>query len=908
MRLKSSILTRWLRLPSLLLVLITTLVLVTTLPAGTDITADRVLGQAVFTLDAADFVDAAGFNFSNGSIGEVTEADGVAVDTSSTPQHLYVADSLNSRILGWNNSESFANGQPADLVIGQPDMFHYYCNPTGGPSASDLCLPTAVAVDSSGDLYIADYTNNRVLEYSAPYAAYAGLGDTCTAANPCENELSASRVFGQFSGGVPSFTTSACAASNTGMCNPEGVSVNLTTGDLYVADTTNSRVLMYLNPLAGGGGDNGTSGFAGDETADYVFGQTSFTANKCNQGLSAPTASTLCGSGFFVGGGGVGVGSNGDVYIADTLNNRVLQFNQPITDGVTPVTTAFSADGVFGQANFAGQYPNQGTGQYSPGPTTASTLSEPIDVKLDTSGNLYIADFENGRVLEFNSPAASSIDPAANSVIGQQNFGSSCFTTSATCVVNASGVAIGTSLDGETVVPGDVFVADLYNNRVLQYDSPLSAEGNTAAAVLGQAVFDLGLPNLVDGKSLSLPHNVTIDPYSTPNHIYVSDGANQYLDLAVQNRVLAWYDAQSFTNGQPADLVFGQPDFYHIAGNNGVNGLGNPGPDTLSVPQGMTVDSSSNLYIVDSGNNRVLEYDNPFQGFVPGTGPRLTPPGTASGSAGDTIADRVFGTCQHFDFNNCASSDYADELFGPQSVAFDPKNNALYISNNDPASVFEYNSPLTSQTANLAIGTCGGGFASNECSGTSDASLSEPTGLAVDAQGNLYVADGGGTSRLLMYLDPLGSAGGCPPNSDGSGCPGDGIADKAFGTCGTGADGTGDFAANDCGGFPPTDQSLVYGAYGWNGLAVDANENLYAMDPVNSRALVFPNANSLSGTLTATAIFGQGGNFAGYNPDYGGQPRLGIVFQSDLSSRRHRGRQLVQRLYRRRRQQPRARI
>ena len=69
-----------------------------------------------------------------------------------------------------------------------------------------------------------------------------------------------------------------------------------------------------------------------------------------------------------------------------------------------------------------------------------------------------------------------------------------------------------------------MFVADLNNNRVLQYTSPLSTEGNTAKAVLGQAVFDLGFPNLVDGKGLNLPHNVTIDHYSTPNHIYVSDG------------------------------------------------------------------------------------------------------------------------------------------------------------------------------------------------------------------------------------------------------------------------------------------------------------------------------------------------------------------------------------------------
>jgi len=153
-------------------------------------------------------------------------------------------------------------------------------------------------------------------------------------------------------------------------------------------------------------------------------------------------------------------------------------------------------------------------------------------------------------------------------------------------------------------------------------------------------------------------------------------------DEQFDDRVLAWYDAESFANGQPADLVFGQPDFYHIASNNGVDGIG---PDSLSNPLGMTVDSSSNLYIADSGNNRVLEYDNPFQGFNPADGPRLTPPGTETGSAGDTVADRVFGTCGSFVENDCAGSDYADMLGGPEDVAFDPNNGALYISTSEPA-------------------------------------------------------------------------------------------------------------------------------------------------------------------------------------------------------------------------------
>jgi hypothetical protein len=114
-----------------------------------------------------------------------------------------------------------------------------------------------------------------------------------------------------------------------------------------------------------------------------------------------------------------------------------------------------------------------------------------------------------------------------------------------------------------------------------------------------------------------------------------------------------------------------------------------------------------------------------------------------------------------------------------------------------------------------------------------------------------------------MYLDPLGSAGGCTPNGDGSGCPGDIIADKAFGTCG------GDFTLNNCGDITSA-ESLNYGLGGWNGGAVDANENLYAMDLANSRAIVFPNASSLSGSLTATAVFGQGGSFTSGNPDYDG--------------------------------------
>jgi hypothetical protein len=479
---------RWFRLPSLLLVLLTTLVLVTSLPAGTDITADRVLGQEVFTLNGANFIDGAGLNFSDGAIGDTSEADGVAIDTKSSPQHLYIADSLNSRVLGWNNAESFTNGQPADLVIGQVDMFHSECNePAGGFTSAPinaLCFPTGVAVDGSGNLYIADYENTRVVEYTAPYAAYAALDQTCTATTPCENELSANLVFGQtVTAGSPPTTSTACnsgagqnhPATNTGLCGPEGVSVNPTTGDLFVADTLNSRVVVFLNPLAAGGGTPGTSGSAGDTTEDYVFGQTSFTGIDCNQNLSAPTASTLCMSGFFVGGGGVGVDVDGNVYIADTLNNRVLQFDTPLA-GNPPPTTVFTANNVFGQAgSFTTSSANLGGS--SP---TASTLDAPIDVKVDTNFNVYVVDQDNSRVLEFKDGSSRTM-PAADTVIGQKNFADNSCQISASCMSDASGVAIDSS--------GNVFAADLFNNRVLEYDaSMLTAENNTASGARSSRV------------------------------------------------------------------------------------------------------------------------------------------------------------------------------------------------------------------------------------------------------------------------------------------------------------------------------------------------------------------------------------------------------------------------------------
>src|SRR5208282_2079126 len=121
----------------------------------------------------------------------------VAIDTSVTPNRVYVSDYNNNRVLGWNDVATLTNGETADLVIGQPDFTSSAPN-NGGESASTLDLPQGVVVDGSGNLYVADFGNNRVLEYNTPFAACAGVF-------PCVGPA-ASKVAGTCAG----FTSYTC--------------------------------------------------------------------------------------------------------------------------------------------------------------------------------------------------------------------------------------------------------------------------------------------------------------------------------------------------------------------------------------------------------------------------------------------------------------------------------------------------------------------------------------------------------------------------------------------------------------------------------------------------------------------------------------------------------------------------
>ena len=198
----------------------------------------------------------------------------------------------------------------------------------------------------------------------------------------------------------------------------------------------------------------------------------------------------------------------------------------------------------------------------------------------------------------------------------------------------------------------------------------------------------------------------------------------------INNRVLSWPNAPAFANGQPADLVLGQPNFLATSGNNG--GLG---ANSLLVPVGLALDTLGNLYVADTNNNRILEYDAPLTSGMP--------------------ASRVIGQGGSFTtrvYNNGGVS--ANSLAGPTAVALDRQDN-LYVADAQNNRVLEYDTPRTSDaTADRVFGQPDFNSNTSDNGGISADSLAHPAALALDAQGNLYVADFF-NNRVLEYDSPL---------------------------------------------------------------------------------------------------------------------------------------------------------
>jgi uncharacterized protein (TIGR03437 family) len=651
---------------------------------------------------------------------------GVALDTSASPPIVYVADTYNDRVLAWKNSAGFNNGDLADLVIGQKDL---YSTLRGGPNtalSSGLFLPVAVAVDPKGNLYVADAGNNRIVRYPAPF------GQTST-------PVLADLVIGQPSVGVgqsPNQGLSAPSSSTLYLSNGNILNSGLAfdpQGNLWVTDSGNNRVMRFNASALSAGGT---------VSADLVLGQADFVSN----GLPSSTLPVRYSKGILVQPYGIAVAPSGDIFVSDR-GARVLYFKGPVSASGTPATR------ILGVVVPTKSQPNPAALNGCPatppelcevtlGAQTSSGISPAYGLAVVTN-HLFVADTANNRVVEYDTPdkwqSECPYNPAADcgtglqfsptpiAYFGQGNNGQ------AVKVNNGQREPSATTLFGPTGLAGaggDLWVADSANNRVLVFPGASA----TAARVLGQYNVTMNAPNLVEGRELFTFGGVTaglvtggagiaVDYKS--NHLYVADTNN--------NRILGFSDYRKVQPGVKADIVIGQRDLNHTTPNSfGADGS-TPTSSSLLVPEGITVDLNGDLWVADLGNGRVLRFPQPFK------------------QQGTITANVVLGKSS-FTIKNADQSDATKSTMrAPYGIAT-TASGSVAVSDRVHDRVLVFNRPsggdfVNTQPADTVIGQPD--FVSS-APGSDQSTLDSPRGLAIDSSNRLYVADGG-NNRVQVF-------------------------------------------------------------------------------------------------------------------------------------------------------------
>ncbi|MBI1956289.1 MAG: hypothetical protein HYS38_07825 [Acidobacteria bacterium] len=353
----------------------------------------------------------------------------------------------------------FLTGQAARFVLGQKNFSDIsFCtspsdNPLQCPFPTDSHLGAISGIAITGNkLIVADSSylhppnNNRVLIYNNLETLKE---------QPPGSLVPANIVLGQ-----PDFTTSTAGTSASLMNQPVGVATDGVR--LFVADWGNNRVLVY-NRIPG------TNGAA----ADVVVGQQSFSTADFGAGpdrLRRPNSVSTDGTRLF---------------IADTLNNRILVYNR------IPTQNGAAADLVLGQPNFDG---NKAL------PAAANTLQNPMSATTDGT-RLIVTDLGNNRVLIYNNINNIQNGASANVVVGQSDFTS-----------NSPGNT-NTELDFPRYAYSDgtrLLIVDSGNNRILIYNKIPETNGAEADLVLGQESF-FGLREACAASNLTLPYAVAND-------------------------------------------------------------------------------------------------------------------------------------------------------------------------------------------------------------------------------------------------------------------------------------------------------------------------------------------------------------------------------------------------------------
>ena len=450
---------------------------------------------------------------------------GLAVDAG---ENLYICDQNNHRI------RKVSTSGVINTVVGNGSA---QTSGDGGPAGNAGISPATVSVDTAGNLFINDFVNNTFRKVSGgtitKVSACCGYADPAGVvyATGTQGEIdkinaggSLTRIAGNgsfsFSGdGGPATSAALRLSQVSGVRSASGV-ISDSNGNVFLSDTFNHRIRKISNGIITTIAGTGAAGFSGDG------GPATAAA------LNKPA--------------GLALAANGDLYFADTANNRVRKIS-----GGTISTVAGNGQGTIAS--------NVGDG----GPALAAMVFAPLSIAIDSKGDLYICD-SNYRIRKVSGTAITTV--VGNGTAGSSGDGGPA--TSAT--IGAVAVAVDLS--------GNIYIADFIFNRVRKVSNGIinSFAGSGTAGSSGE-----GGP--ATSAQLYGPYGLATDSQGA---VYISDYYSQ--------RVL------KVANG----------NLTRVAGNGGVvkSGDGNLATSASTTnPGALYVDGAGNIFITDLFYNRLRE-------------------------------------------------------------------------------------------------------------------------------------------------------------------------------------------------------------------------------------------------------------------------------------------------------------
>jgi trimeric autotransporter adhesin len=337
-------------------------------------------------------------------------------------------------------------------------------------------------------------------------------------------------------------------ATSAGLFNPHGVTVDAS-GNIYIADTGDNRIRMVtkstgiITTVAG----DGTAGYKGDG------------GPATSAGLTYPY--------------GVTVDASGNIYIADSGNNRIRMVTRS-----TGIVTTVAGDGSYGYKGDGGQ-------------ATSAGLYIPYGVAVDASGNIYIADSGNNRIRMVTKSTGIITTVAGDGLFGYKGDGGPATSAS---LYNFYGVTVDAS--------GNIYIADSSNNRIRLVTK--STGIITTVAGDGTAGYK-GDGGPATSAGLTYPYGVTVD---ASGNIYIADSGNNRIRMVTRSTGI----------------------ITTVAGDGSYGYRGDEGPATsagLRNPRVVSVDASGNIYIAESYDNRIrlVTPKAPAASLAPSSPPSSSP-------------------------------------------------------------------------------------------------------------------------------------------------------------------------------------------------------------------------------------------------------------------------------------------